>query len=98
MSVAGKWQVAMDTPLGRQDFTWDLVQTGQGYRGSMHSRAGATPLADICVEGAAFSFGTRVQGALGSLDLAFEGSTASDTVSGTCRTRFGDFRFSGERL
>jgi hypothetical protein len=35
MSVAGKWQISMDTPIGTQKFTWDLQQAGAAWKGTM---------------------------------------------------------------
>ena len=32
MSVAGKWNISMDTPIGTQKFTWDLQEAGGGWQ------------------------------------------------------------------
>src|SRR5688572_16982929 len=81
MSVAGKWQVAMDTPIGKQKFTWDLQQAGAGWKGSMDGQAGVTELTDIKVAGGDVSFGTRVNSPMGTIDLAFSGAATGDQIS-----------------
>lgn len=97
MSVAGKWQVSMDTPIGKQQFSWDLQEAGGAWQGSMDGQAGVTPLTDIKVDGGNVSFGTRVNSPMGTIDLTFSGAAAGNQISGVCKTMFGDMRFSGQR-
>jgi carbon-monoxide dehydrogenase large subunit len=98
MSVAGKWKVTMQTPIGTQQFTWDLQLEQAGWRGTMDSRAGKTDLSDIVVDEDRVSFNSRVDSPMGTIDLAFEGSANGDTISGSCRTLFGNSEFSGVRV
>lgn len=97
MSVAGKWQLSMETPIGTQKFTWDLQQAGGGWKGTMDGQAGVTELTDIKVDGGNVSFGTRVNSPMGTIDLAFSGAAADNQIGGVCKTLFGDLRFSGQR-
>lgn len=98
MSVAGKWQVTMKTPIGTQQFTWGLQPGQGGWQGTMHSRAGTSELTNIVVEDSRVSFDSRVNSPMGAIDLAFEGSANDDTISGSCRTLFGNSDFSGVRV
>lgn len=97
MSVAGKWRVSMKTPIGTQKFTWDFTATGSGWHGVMEGQGTSAELAGLKVDGDSVGFDARVAGPLGMVDLSFSGSAAGDQISGTCRTRFGSFPFSGER-
>jgi hypothetical protein len=97
MSVAGKWRVSMDTPIGRQQFTWDLLQVGEAWQGMMHSPMGSAQLDTIRVNGQQVSFETTVHSPMGSVHLAFVGAAVSGRIDGTCKSRFGNHPFSGER-
>ena len=97
MSVAGKWQVSMDTPIGKQQFTWDLKQVNGAWQGTMQSQAGKSSLGDIEVNGDQLSFQTTVNSPMGTVHLSFAGAVASDRVAGTCKTLFGNHAFSGQR-
>lgn len=97
MSVAGQWQLSMDTPIGKQNFTWDLQQSGTGWTGTMHGQAGPSELKDISVSGDSVAFNTLVNSPMGSIKLGFSGAVAGDQISGTCKTMFGDIKFAGQR-
>lgn len=98
MSIAGKWKVSMDTPIGKQQLVWDLQAQDGGWRGTMESRAGVTALEGIQVEADRVSFSSRINGPMGVIDLSFEGTRDGDKISGTCRTLFGNSEFAGERV
>jgi hypothetical protein len=87
----------MDTPIGTQKFVWTIQPAGAGWSGSMESRAGTSEMANVNVVGDRLSFDTAVNSPMGSVQLAFSGAAAGDTISGTCKTRFGDTQFSGVR-
>jgi hypothetical protein len=97
MSAAGKWNVTMDTPIGRQKFVWDLQQSGDAWRGTMDGQAGRSELNNIRVDGDSVGFETRVNSPMGAINLAFDGSISDDQISGTCKTVFGDTQFTGAR-
>jgi hypothetical protein len=97
MSAAGKWNVTMDTPIGRQKFVWDLQRSGDAWRGTMDGQAGRSELNNIRVDGDSVGFETRVNSPMGAINLAFDGSISGDQISGTCKTVFGDTQFTGAR-
>lgn len=97
MSAAGKWNVTMDTPMGRQKFTWDLQQSGSGWTGAMDGSVGRVELTDIKVEGSNVSFKSRVTTPMGPINLTFEGVANGDQFNGACKTMFGDSKFEGVR-
>lgn len=98
MNVAGKWSVTMQTPIGTQQFTWDLQRVQDVWQGTMDSRAGRTDLTNIAVEENRVAFNSRVDSPMGAIDLAFEGSANGDTISGSCRTLIGTSTFAGVRV
>jgi hypothetical protein len=97
MSVAGKWQVTMETPIGTQKFTWDLQESGGTWRGTMSGQAGVSDLTDIQVVGDAVRFATVVRSPMGPLNLSFDGALNGAALSGSCATQFGNMQFRGER-
>jgi len=97
MSVAGKWQISMDTPIGTQKFTWDLQQAGTAWKGTMNAPTGSSDLSNVQVSGSNVGCNARVSTPMGSIDVTFEGAVTGDKIGGTCRTQFGNFQFSGER-
>jgi hypothetical protein len=97
MSVAGKWQISMDTPIGAQKFTWDLQQAGAEWQGTMSAPTGNSELSNVQVSGDSVGCSARVTTPLGQVDVTFDGAVSGDKIGGTCRTQFGNFQFSGER-
>ena len=97
MSIAGKWNVTMDTPIGTQKFSWDLQENGGAWTGTMNSQGGPSQLAGVKVEGDKLSFDTTVNSPMGSVNLAFNGAVSGANVTGVCKTMFGDIAFSGVR-
>jgi hypothetical protein len=97
MSIAGKWQVTMETPIGTQKFTWDLQESGGTWRGTMSGQAGVSDLTDIQVVGDAVRFATVVRSPMGPLNQSFDGALNGAALSGSCATQFGNMQFRGER-
>lgn len=99
MSVAGKWNVTMPTPVGTMKFTWDLVSESGGWQGRMLGQppVGDSDLRAIRVDGDALAFETTTRSPMGPLELAFSGSVGADAITGVCKTTYGEFRFSAER-
>jgi hypothetical protein len=98
MSVAGKWKVTMDTPIGRQQFTWAIAESAGAWTGTMDAQSGRSDLSGIKVDGDKIAFDTTVQSPMGSIQLGFSGAVEGSKISGTCRTMFGDSPFAGERI
>lgn len=96
-SAAGKWSISMNTPLGAQNFVWDLRSGADGWTGAMDSQSGRSELKDLQVDGDQIQCQSRVQTPLGSLDLTFDATVDGERIGGTCRTSYGAFRFSGRR-
>lgn len=99
MSVAGKWKVTMQTPVGTMRFTWDLANEGGAWRGRMLGQppVGDSDLRSIQVDGDALAFATTTRSPMGPLELEFSGTVAADAMTGVCKTTYGDYRFSAER-
>lgn len=97
MSFAGKWNVTLDTPLGKQSAVWDIRQAGGGWTGTMQAKTGASELKNMKVQGDTLAFETSVKSPLGSINAIVNCSLQADAVSGICKTSYGNMRFSGVR-
>jgi hypothetical protein len=98
MSVEGQWNVTMDTPLGKQQFTLSFTQAAGAWSGTMvGGRTGTSELTAIKVEGPAVSFETNVNSPMGSIKLSVSGNLTGDALNGVCKTSFGDANFTGVR-
>lgn len=99
MSAVGKWNVTMSTPVGTMKFTWDLTSENGVWRGRMLGQApvGDSDLRSIREQGDVVAFETTTQSPMGALELAFNGAVSANTFSGTCSTKYGEFRFSAVR-
>ena len=99
MSVAGRWNVTMATPIGTLKFVWDLNETAGTWRGAMSGEppVGHSELREIKVAGDDVSFATTVNSPMGALPVTFNGSRTGDSLQGTCKTRFGDNKFTATR-
>ena len=97
MSVAGKWNVTMETPIGTQKFVWDLQSQAGAWSGTMAASTGTTALTNIEADGQKFSCESDVSSPMGSIHVAFSGEVIGDTVTGSCRTQFGNSAFTGTR-
>jgi quinohemoprotein ethanol dehydrogenase len=97
MTVAGKWNVTMDTPIGVQKFVWDLHSAAGEWRGTMEAASGRAELADIRVNGERVSFEANVSTPMGAVHVIFDGAVQGDQFTGAGRTKFGDFPFNGQR-
>lgn len=99
MSVAGKWNVTMETPVGTMKFSWDLTNESGEWRGRMIGQGLVkdSELRSIHVEGDSVSFATTSQSPMGPLELSFKGTATADAMPGICATRFGDYQFAAAR-
>lgn len=97
MSVEGQWNVSMDTPLGKQQFSLNFAQAGGAWSGTMAGARGTTELVGVKVDGGTVSFETTVNGPMGSLKLNMSGTVDGNAIKGVCKTMFGNADFAGTR-
>jgi hypothetical protein len=98
MSVEGQWNVTMDTPLGKQQFTLTFTQAGGSWTGTLAGgRTGTAELTAINVAGPTVTFETKVNSPMGAIQLSLSGTVTGDALNGVCKTSFGDANFSGVR-
>ena len=98
MAVDGTWKLTVNTPMGAQEST--LVLTNSGGVPSGTQSAGASegrPIDDVTVNGNEVSWKSSITKPM-SLTLEFSGTVEGDSISGKVKLgMFGTQSFSGVR-
>jgi hypothetical protein len=96
-SVAGAWELTIDTPQGANSSTLTLKQDGDKLTGDLASPMGTTPVQGTFSNGTvAVLANIDVQGT--SLQLGINGKVEGDALNGNVKLGdFGEFPFKGKR-
>ncbi|MEM9706439.1 MAG: hypothetical protein AAF850_10240 [Pseudomonadota bacterium] len=95
MSVDGKWNMVIKTPMGDQTGVLTLKQEGDALSGEMSSNQGATPVEDGRVEGDKLMWSVNVTSPM-PVKLEFEGALDGANLGGNVKLgAFGTSTFSG---
>ena len=96
-SVAGSWELSVDSPQGANTSTLTLKQDGDKLTGELGSAMGSTPVTGTFSAGSvAITANLDVQGT--SLQLGINGKVDADTMTGSVKVGdFGEFPFTGKR-
>jgi hypothetical protein len=96
-SVAGAWELTVDSPQGANTSTLTLKQDGDKLTGELGSAMGSTPVTGTFSAGSvAITANLDVQGT--SLQLGITGKVAADTMTGSVKVGdFGEFPFTAKR-
>src|SRR5262245_18715538 len=87
-TVAGDWQLTIQSPTGTRSMPLTLKQDGEKITGVFKGPQGELPVEGTFVgEDLKFSFSIPIQGS--SIDILMAGKVANDAVSGTAQ--FGGF-------
>ena len=97
MSVAGKWNITVNSPMGAQEVVWDVAVTGQTVTGTVTGQQGTTNILNGTWDGESVRFDMNIQNPM-PLKLNIKGTVDGDSVSGTVSTMmFGTFPLNGSR-
>ena len=96
-SVAGAWELTVDSPQGANTSTLTLKQDGDKLTGELGSAMGSTPVTGTFSAGSvAITANLDVQGT--SLQLGINGKVDADTMTGSVKIGdFGEFPFTAKR-
>jgi hypothetical protein len=96
-SVAGAWEITVDTPQGANASTLTLKQDGDKLTGDLASGMGSSPVTGTFSAGTiAVTANIDVQGT--TLQLGISGKVDADSMSGSVKFGdFGEFPFKGKR-
>lgn len=88
MAVDGTWNLTMQTPMGNREVKLVLTAEGPALAGEFQAPQGASPVTGTA-DGEKLNFATDFTGAMGPMELKFEGTHEGDEISGT--VQFGAF-------
>jgi hypothetical protein len=98
MSIAGTWDVTMDTPMGSQNMTVKLNVEGDKLTGTMSAPQGELEIADGKTDGTTGSWSAALTQPM-PITLEFDAKAEGDTISGDVKLgSFGNASFSGTRV
>ena len=98
MSVDGKWEIVINSPMGAQKATLDLATNGTALTGPQQAAQGSGPLEIGQVDGNALSWSAKISSPM-PLTLDFTGTVEGDKLSGSVKAgAFGSFPFTGNRI
>lgn len=97
--LAGKWDVILNTPLGKVKAIITFVEENGTYTGSMiaDGNDGDVPVTDIEVNGNDFKCETFVATPVGKLTVKLNGTVDGDTISGKAHAKMMSMLFSATR-
>ena len=84
MTIGGRWQLEIRTPIGRQHATVEFSDTTQGWVGVAHGDDGDTSLTDVDVVGERLTWSQSITRPM-RLDLRFDVTVHGDTLTGVSK-------------
>ncbi len=97
MSVDGKWNITINSPMGAQKATLDLKAEGATLTGTQAAAQGSMAIANGKVDGNNISWAVSITTPM-PMTLEFSGTVTGDALAGNVKAgAFGSFPFSGGR-
>jgi hypothetical protein len=96
MSPQGRWNVVIDTPMGRKSGVLELLVDGQRLSGSLTHGEHATPILDGRMEGNELRWSAHITKPM-RMNVKFVATVEDDRIRGTVRYLLGRAEFSGVR-
>lgn len=88
MAIEGTWNLTMQTPMGNREVKLVINEGGQTLAGEFQAPQGNSAVSGSA-DGAAVNFSTNFTGAMGPMELKFDGTHDGDSITGT--VQFGAF-------
>jgi hypothetical protein len=99
VAVEGKYQIEIDTPMGKQESKLTLKSEGAKLSGSMESAFGTSQFSGGMVNGDEVAWSMEISSPMGNLTLEYRGKVAGNEISGEVKAgNFGTSPFKGKRV
>ena len=85
MTVDGKWEITINSPMGAQKATLDLIAKDGSLSGTQHAQGGNQPIANGKVDGNNLTWSANITSPM-PMTLEFNGTVDGDTIKGTAET------------
>ena len=95
MSIVGKWNITVSTPMGEQTSTLTLNDDGTG---TTASQLGSSEFTDAKVDGDSVTFSVKIDAGGQEMVLNASATAEGDSITGKYETPMGDAPFSGKRI
>jgi hypothetical protein len=96
-NVDGKWECAVSSPMGDQDFVLTITSNGDRFSGSASGSFGAMDIPDGMIEGDTLAWTMHVTKPM-PLTVTCRATIAGDTLEGSAKAGiFGSFPMQGKR-
>jgi hypothetical protein len=97
MSVDGKWDIVVQSPMGPQPSTLELKADGNTLTGTQSAQGRSQPITDGKVDGNNVSWKNSITTPF-PMTLEFHGTVNGDALNGNVKAgSFGSFPFTGKR-
>ena len=97
MSIDGKWEITINSPMGAQKARLELTASGNSLTGTQHAQGASQPVANGKVAGNNVSWSANITSPM-PMTLEFSGSVDGDSLKGSVKAgAFGSFPFTGAR-
>ncbi len=97
MSIDGKWNIVVKSPMGDQKSLLTFKQEGNVLTGTAEAQGQSQPIKDGKIDGDKISWSVSITTPM-PMTLEFSGTFAGDTMSGNVKAgAFGSFPWSGVR-
>ena len=97
MSVAGRYKVTVNTPIGPQEGALTLKVDGSTLSGTLENPKGTTEFSGGTVTGNAVHFVTKIRTPIGRLKADISGAVDGDRFTGTAKLPLGSAAIDGIR-
>jgi hypothetical protein len=97
MPYTGNWKIVINSPMGSQESTLSLLETGGKLTGTQSSMFGSGGIQNGAVDGDKATWSIEMTSPI-AVTLKFSAQVNGDTISGTVNAgAFGDSPFKGSR-
>lgn len=97
MSVDGKWNVTLNSPMGAQQMELNIKAAGAAVTGTMSAQGNTLEIANGKLEGDALTWSASLTQPM-PITLEFSAKVAGSDISGSAKAgAFGSFPFTGKK-
>jgi hypothetical protein len=98
MAIDGKYEIVIDTPMGKQSATLTLTTTGEKLSGTADSAMGKSEFTGT-VKGDAVAWVMDINSPMGQMKLEYTGKVTGNDIAGEVKIgSFGTAPFSGKKV
>lgn len=96
--IDGKYDIIMKTPMGAKKGTAILHVNGNSVSGCLDVLGNSNTFENGTVNRDSCTFSGELKTAMGKIAYVVEGNVDGDTLTGTSKTKKGDFKITGKRI